>query len=63
METIVCHFWIPDPDGKPTLYEEEYLCYPIRDGLMRHAKVYNSERPCHCPERKNYEERLAASTS
>jgi hypothetical protein len=61
MESIVCHFWLPGPDGKPTLYEEDYLRYPIRDGMMCHTKVYNSERPCHCPERKIHEERLAAS--
>ena len=61
METVVCHFWVSGKDGELTLYEQDYLRYPIREGVMCHAKVYNSERPCHCADRRNHERRFVVS--
>ncbi|HSB68770.1 MAG TPA: hypothetical protein VLH58_11605 [Candidatus Methylomirabilis sp.] len=61
MEQVVCHFLDSDTDGKPAVYEEDYLRYPIREGVVCHAKVYNSVRPCRCPERESFEKRFVAS--
>lgn len=60
METIVSHVWLSGTDGNASLYELDYTCSPLRDGLMRFAKVHNSERPCRCPQRNTREARLCA---
>lgn len=60
METIVCHFWLIGPDGELTLYEQDYVRYPIREGVMCHSKVFNSERPCHCRQKEIHEQAASA---
>jgi hypothetical protein len=50
MGTIVSHIWLQSRDGKDTLYEVEYAISPLREGMLRYAKIPCSERPCRCPD-------------
>lgn len=57
--TIVSHFWVNDTDGRLTLHEADYWCYPIREGVLCYRMVPRSDRCCACAEREVHERRLA----
>ncbi len=52
METQVGHYWAQHADGTWTLFEADYVCYPIREGVECHVKVPRSDRLCTCPKRE-----------